>query len=93
MVVGILSLDIYIPEALSLKEKRQILQSIKTKVSKKFNVSIAEVGHQDKWQRATLGVAKVSTDVTSVDKIFTYIDNFLEADNRIEIIDKNVRLV
>ena len=51
MVVGILSLELYIPGASSLKEKRYVLKSIKTKVSNKFKVSIAEVDHNDKWQK------------------------------------------
>ena len=76
-----------------LKEKRYILKSIKTRIANKFNVSIAEVDYNDKWQRATLGVAKVSSDVNSIDKVFSYIDNLLEKDTRIEVINRDVRIV
>jgi len=93
MVVGILSLELYIPGASSLKEKRYIVQSVKTKIAKKFSVSIAEVDHNDKWQRSTLGIAKVSRDIVSIDKVFNLIDDFIEKDFRVEIINKDVRIV
>jgi len=51
MVVGVLRLMIYIPESHSLKEKRGVLQRIKNRVRNEFNVSIAECGDQDLWQR------------------------------------------
>lgn len=61
MVVGLLSVELFIPGALSLKDKRMVLRRIKDRV-RKFNVSIAEVEHHDLWQRAGLAVVTVSTD-------------------------------
>ena len=60
MVVSLLSLELYIPGARSLKEKRMVLRSVKDRL-KKFNVAVAEVEHQDLWQRAGLGVVAIST--------------------------------
>jgi len=62
MVVGILRLRLMIPGAHSLKEKRQALRSIKDRLRGQYNVSVAEVGSQDLWQMAELGVSAVGTD-------------------------------
>jgi uncharacterized protein YlxP (DUF503 family) len=62
MVIGLLTLDLHFPGARSLKDKRQALRSLEEKVRHRFNVSIAEVEHQDLWQRARLAVVSVNTD-------------------------------
>jgi hypothetical protein len=65
--VGLLVLELHIPGAQSLKDKRMVLRSVKDRV-KRFNVSVAEVEHQDLWQRATLGVVAVSASSEAVDR-------------------------
>jgi uncharacterized protein YlxP (DUF503 family) len=67
MVVGLLSVELYIPHAQSLKDKRMVLRSIKDRL-KKFNVAVAEVEHQDVWQRAGLGIVAISTTTEHVDQ-------------------------
>jgi uncharacterized protein YlxP (DUF503 family) len=62
MVIGVCTLTLHVYAAQSLKDKRQVVKSILSRVRNEFNVSIAEVGGQDTWQRAELGVACVSTD-------------------------------
>jgi uncharacterized protein YlxP (DUF503 family) len=62
MVIGLLTLDLHFPGARSLKDKRQALRSLEEKVRHRFNVSIAEVEHQDLWQRSRLAVVSVNTD-------------------------------
>lgn len=62
MVIGLLTLDLHFPGAQSLKDKRQALRSLETKLRNRFNVSVAEVEHQDLWQRARLAVVSVNTD-------------------------------
>jgi hypothetical protein len=59
MVVGLLSLELFIAGAQSLKDKRMVLRSVRERV-RKFNVSIAELDHQDRWQRAGLGVVTIA---------------------------------
>ncbi len=66
MVVGLLSVELYLPAARSLKEKRMVLRGVKDRL-KKFNVSVAEVEHQDLWQRAGLGIVAISNDQRHVD--------------------------
>jgi uncharacterized protein YlxP (DUF503 family) len=62
MVIGLLVLELHIPGAQSLKDKRHALRGIETRVRDKFNVSLAEVEYQDLWQRARLAVVAVNTD-------------------------------
>ncbi|MYC82011.1 MAG: DUF503 domain-containing protein [Acidobacteria bacterium] len=61
MNIGLLTLEVVIPYAQSLKDKRQVIRSLRDRL-KKFNVSIAECGHQDLWQRSTLGIVTISSD-------------------------------
>lgn len=93
MTVGICELEVFIPQSRSLKDKRVIIKSFKDKVSKRFNVSIAEVGYQDKWQRAIFGIAKVSHDSVSVDKVFDFIDKMIIEDGRMEVVNWNTKFV
>lgn len=61
MVVALLTVDLFIPGARSLKDKRMVLRRIKDRVAK-FNVAVSEVEHQDLWQRARLAAVTVSTE-------------------------------
>ena len=92
MVVGTLKLYMYIHNAQSLKEKRKIVKSIVSKVQKRFNVSIAEVGSNDKWQMVELGISAVGNDrrfVNSVlDNILSYSDSLYLG----EIIDSAIEI-
>jgi uncharacterized protein len=60
MPVGVLTLEIQLPYAHSLKEKRSVVQSLRNRLRSRFNVAVAELDHQDVWQRATLGVTSIS---------------------------------
>jgi uncharacterized protein YlxP (DUF503 family) len=67
LVIGHLSIELHIPGARSLKEKRMVLRGVKDRI-KKFNVAVAEVEHHDLWQRAGLSVVTVSTDEKHADR-------------------------
>ena len=88
MLIGTLSVEMYIPGTGSLKEKRFILKSLKTKIQNRFNVSVAEVEHQDKWQRTTLGIACVANERRFLDETLSKVINFILNDNRVEITDQ-----
>jgi hypothetical protein len=62
VVVGLLVLELHFPGARSLKDKRQALRSLEQRVRNRFNVALAEVEHQDLWQRSRLAVVSVNTD-------------------------------
>jgi uncharacterized protein len=61
MVIGVCTLQLSIPAALSLKEKRRVVKSIIARVRNEFNVAIAEVDDQDLWQSAVIAIVCVST--------------------------------
>ena len=62
MPIGLLTLEIHIPDARSLKDKRQVLRSLKDRLRGHFNVAVAELEYQDVWQRALVGVVSLSND-------------------------------
>ena len=67
MRVAVLHVELFIPYALSLKDKRMVLRRVKDRLGK-FNVAVAEVEHQDVWQRAALGIVAVSTTADHVEQ-------------------------
>ncbi len=67
MVIALLSVELHVPGAQSLKDKRMVLRRVKERL-KKFNVAVAEVEHHDLWQRAGLAVVTVSTDQAHADR-------------------------
>jgi len=62
MPVGLLTLELHIPDAQSLKDKRQILRSLKDKLRRDFNVAVAELEHHDTWQRSVVGIVTISNE-------------------------------
>ena len=63
MPVGVLQLEIFLPEAASLKDRRQVVRSVKDRLRHRFNGSVAELDtERDLGQRATLGIAAIAAD-------------------------------
>jgi hypothetical protein len=62
MPIGLLTLELFLPDAHSLKDKRQILRSLKDRLRGQFNVALAELEHQDLWQRSVVGIVGISSD-------------------------------
>jgi uncharacterized protein YlxP (DUF503 family) len=68
MPVGLLTLELHLPEAQSLKDKRQVLRSLKDRLRGQFNVAVAELEHQDVWQRAVVGIVTLSNEEGHVEE-------------------------
>ncbi len=62
MPVGLLTLEIHISDAQSLKDKRQVLRGLKDRLRAHFNVAVSELDHQEVWQRSRVGVVTISGD-------------------------------
>jgi len=94
MHVGVCRVKLRLPEALSLKEKRQVLKSITSRVASRFNVSIAEIDDQDLWQLVSLGIAYVSNDKRHTNEVLSKVVNFI-AESRIEaeILDYEIEIL
>jgi uncharacterized protein len=68
MPIGFLTLEIHISDAQSLKDKRQVLRSLKDRLRARFNVAVAELDHQETWQRAQVGVVSLSNDAAHLEQ-------------------------
>ncbi|NBG89171.1 DUF503 domain-containing protein [Isachenkonia alkalipeptolytica] len=85
MVVGICSIQLIMFENHSLKEKRHLIKSIIEKIKHRYNVSIAEVGEHEKWQRSEIGIACVSNDKKHVDGVLQKIISYIDQDGRFDM--------
>ncbi len=90
MIVGVCTIELRVHQAHSLKSKRQVLKSIKSRVKNKFNVAIAEVDDQDVWQRAVLGVAVVSNALDHANGVLSKVVNFVESLYLAELVDYQI---
>ena len=73
--IGVLTLELRIDSSHSLKEKRHVVQSLKERLRHKFNVSVAEIAHQDLWQRATVAAVTVSSDRENAEKLLRSVED------------------
>jgi hypothetical protein len=87
LIVGVCTLDLIIPEANSLKDKRSVLKSMLEGMRNKFHVSAAEVEHMDLWRRATVGIACVSNSQQFVDQVLNKVVDWVESNPRVNITD------
>jgi uncharacterized protein YlxP (DUF503 family) len=62
--IALLTLDVHLPDAQSLKDKRMVVRRVKDRLRAKFNVAVAETDHQDLWQRAQISVTTIASDET-----------------------------
>jgi uncharacterized protein YlxP (DUF503 family) len=92
MLIGTIQIELFLPGAGSLKEKRFVLKSIKTRIRNLFNVSVAEVDFLDKWQRSILGIACVSNNRRFIDETLSKVVGVVSKEDRIEIIDQVIEI-
>jgi len=84
MNVGVCKIELRLPENQSLKGKRRVLKSITSRIRSKFNVSIAEVDEQDRWQLATIGICFVSNNSRYTNQVLSKVVGFI-VNGRFEI--------
>jgi uncharacterized protein len=93
MVVGVGVIELMVHSSSSLKAKRQVIKSILGRVRSKFDLSIAEVGDQDKWQRSTIAFAVVSNDSGHAHTMLATISNYVESLYLAEVVDTRIEIV
>lgn len=93
MVIGAMTIELFLHDSHSLKGKRKIVKSMIGKVKNRFNVSIAEVGFNDKWQRIELGVSTVGNDRRHIDSSLSNVLSFLESLYLAEIINSKIEII
>ncbi|HEX7077358.1 MAG TPA: DUF503 domain-containing protein [Candidatus Eisenbacteria bacterium] len=90
MVVGVLRLELHLPAADSLKAKRSVVNRVKERVRSRFNAAISEVGNQDLWQRATIGVAVVGEAPGILDRALHEILAVVEREDRLAVLEYQI---
>ena len=93
MQVGLLQLRILVPDAMSLKDKRRAVKSLKDRISHRFNVSVAEVGLLDSLRQSELGVALVTNDSTFAESCLSKIVNLVRATVKLELLDYDIEVI
>jgi uncharacterized protein YlxP (DUF503 family) len=78
MIVGVIELTLHLPESHSLKDKRQIITSLMARVRQRFEVAIAEVEENDRWQIAKLGASCVSNSRQHADEVLNHVRRYIE---------------
>jgi hypothetical protein len=91
--VAVGTVELHLPDVDSLKGKRHILKGLKERVRRRFEVSVAEVNHQDTWQRATLAVAYVSPDSRHANEVVSKALDFIEANVEGHVIDEQIEIL
>jgi len=92
MIVGTLKIRFVLRESHSLKDKRRVIRSVKQRIFNKFQVSIAEVEHQDTWQQATLGVAMVGNESGHVNEVLSKVIDVLRFVPGAEMVDYELEM-
>lgn len=86
MVIGFLSLEIFLPYSQSLKDKRRVLNTLRDRVRSRFNAAFAELDFQDKWQRSRIGIVTLNSQKSLVDEVLQKICRDVEGNLEGEII-------
>ncbi len=94
MVIGICTIELALPGNSSLKDKRSVLKPLVVRMRREFNISVAEVGDQDVWRAATLGVAAVSNDQAYLHGLFEKLVAWIDHGHaQVEVVDWQIEFV
>jgi uncharacterized protein YlxP (DUF503 family) len=93
MVVGVCKIDFLIHDNHSLKGKRRVVKTIIGKVKSRFNLSIAEVDHNDLWQKGSIGISIIGNDRNVLNSMLDKILNYIESLNLVDIVDHSFEII
>jgi uncharacterized protein len=93
MTVGVLQVELAVPDAMSLKDKRRVILSLKDRIAHGHNVSVAEVGALDEHRRAIIGLAMVSNDSRYVEGALSKLVDFVRMTPQVSLIDYQIELL
>ena len=94
MNVGVAKVSLRLPENSSLKDKRQVVKSIISRVRNKFDVAVAEVGDNDNWYQCTIGISTVSNDRRFTNQVLSKVVEFIEkARFEVEMLDYEIEII
>ena len=89
MIIGACELTLHLPECHTLKEKRQIVKSVLARVRNQFEVAIAEVEENDRWQIAVLGITCGSNSSQHASNVLEHVRQYIE-ESRPDIVLSNI---
>jgi uncharacterized protein YlxP (DUF503 family) len=92
-IVGLCTVELFIAGSQSLKDKRQVLLSLKERLRQKFNLSVAEIEAQDLWQKAVLALACVANDGRHVNQVLDQALNLVKSQTLVEIVQSRIELL
>ena len=93
MIAALVTVEVHVPGVASLKGKRGIVKPLIKRLQRDLNVSVAEIGHQDLWQRATLGVAIAAGSESGARKVAQQVERLVYDDLRVQVISIDVDVV
>jgi uncharacterized protein len=93
MVIGTLTVTLQVPDSESLKDKRQVVRSLTSRLRNTFNIAVAEVGDQDLWQSAVIGIACVSSDPRHADEMCQKVLRFVDDNGEALVLGSHFELI
>lgn len=93
MLAVLVEIDLHVPTARSLKDKRSVVRRLQSRLRGDLGVSVAEIGHQNLWQRCTLGVAIATGDETTGRKVVQDVERIVARAVELELLDLHVDVV
>ncbi|MHC2995708.1 MAG: DUF503 domain-containing protein [Candidatus Atribacteria bacterium] len=93
MLIGICKINLYLPNSHSLKDKRNILKSIKLRIRNLYNVSVSEIDNFDLWKNTTLGISCIGNDKKYLNKVLNEIILFLEKQNEFQLTKIEINII
>ncbi len=85
--IVLLTIEIFVPSAQSLKSKRSVIRGLQDHLRAQFNASVAEIGYQDAWQRALIGVCMLSSDKRQLEQALARIEQVCENSSDFQIVN------
>ena len=93
MTIGFCRLTLFLPNAVSIKNKRSLIKGLCTKTRQKFNVSVSEIDANDLWQKAVLGVAVVANESAFANSVISKVVNLFDSDHQIEVVECTIEML
>jgi len=87
MLLGVCTINLYLPSSRSLKDKRSIIKSLKLRIKNNFNVSVSEINNYDLWKNTTLGIACIGNEKKYLNGVLNEVIKFIENQNKLQLIN------
>ena len=93
MLLGTCTLNLYFPDSQSLKDKRNIVKSIKLRIRNHFNVSVSEINNHELWKNTTLGIVCIGNEKRYLNNVLNEVIKFIEYQSRLQLISFKITIL